>query len=222
MRVFGLFGKESYSVECARCHESVTINREEVEAGGYKCPVCNGANAIPDSVRAEYKKNRAQDEVRRQEQERKQEPDSRAEAILKRGCLIGCVALIVIGLILVAYVDSCRLKGRTERLEKPREPPAHAAAIRGCLNHTFGDPALGYSVRRMIDGVIGIWRIENPGKNIRRAEQVATDVKYGWWRVTISVYPEGEKTSHYVFEYNPETDEIRLSSEAAKQLFGGF
>ena len=73
MGVFGLFGKEPYSVECARCHESLTINREEVEAGGYKCPVCNGANAIPDSVRAEYKKNRAQDEVRRQEQERKQQ-----------------------------------------------------------------------------------------------------------------------------------------------------
>lgn len=72
MGIFGLFGKESYSVECARCHESLTITREEVEAGGYTCPVCNGTNPIPESVRAEYKKNRAEDELRRQKEERKQ------------------------------------------------------------------------------------------------------------------------------------------------------
>ncbi len=66
------FGKESYSVECGWCHEARKIDCEEVDEGQYKCPVCNYANLFPDSVRAEYRKNCAKDELRRQEKERQQ------------------------------------------------------------------------------------------------------------------------------------------------------
>jgi Zn finger protein HypA/HybF involved in hydrogenase expression len=71
MGAFGLFGKESYYVECAHCDESLAITREEVEAGRYTCPVCNGASSVPDHIRAEHKKKREQEELRRQEKERK-------------------------------------------------------------------------------------------------------------------------------------------------------
>ena len=77
MRPLGFFGRESYKVQCARCHETLAITREEVEAGSYRCPVCNGACPIPGFVHAEYKQTRAREELTRQQRERRNEEKER-------------------------------------------------------------------------------------------------------------------------------------------------
>jgi len=82
MRLFGMFRKEWYSAQCRRCHERVSITREEVEAGRYTCPVCNDSNPIPDAVRAEYEKNRAKDELR--ERRHKERERQRAQKEMQR------------------------------------------------------------------------------------------------------------------------------------------
>lgn len=63
MRSF--FGKESYDVQCARCHEALKIDRYEVEAGNYRCPNCGHENRVPEQARTEYKRNRQQEEQER-------------------------------------------------------------------------------------------------------------------------------------------------------------
>ena len=71
MRAFSLVTKESYSVECGRCHEVLKTDRAEVEAGRYKCPVCNQVNPIPDDVQGEYAVHRARETMKSEKRERR-------------------------------------------------------------------------------------------------------------------------------------------------------
>jgi hypothetical protein len=71
----------------------------------------------------------------------------------------------------------------------------------------------------MIDVVVSLWRLENPGKKITMHSGMATLIGAGWWKVEVTVSPEGEEQQRYAFEYNPQADELRLASRAARVLF---
>ncbi|MFO7958091.1 MAG: hypothetical protein R6X33_13445 [Candidatus Brocadiia bacterium] len=66
-----LRGRGVYEVQCARCEEPLKITREEVEADCYTCPVCNHTNLIPAPVRGQYQQERAEEDLRQREKERK-------------------------------------------------------------------------------------------------------------------------------------------------------
>lgn len=77
MGIFGLFGTESYSAECERCHESLRVDRAEVESGEYRCPVCGRTNPVPEQVRCDYEEKRVQEETKRREREKKRRAKER-------------------------------------------------------------------------------------------------------------------------------------------------
>lgn len=102
----------------------------------------------------------------------------------------------------------------------PNPTPSAKEVYRACMNHYFGDPELGYTPSKAIDGLMKIWKIGNPGKQISLYNPRAKHLDGGRWTVAVTVVPEGEGLLDFVFIYSPAFDKIELVSESARDLFG--
>ena len=157
MGFLGIFGKESYSVACERCHASLKVGRPEVEAGEYACPECGYTNSIPAGVRTQYRAKRAEENRKREEKERKRKEREKRRAARKKE---------------KEKKKAARRRERQEALEERRQSEIARAveseekkgggmSIFGGLLMAFGCIVLFISVPAMtMTFVAGAWGVE--------------------------------------------------------------
>lgn len=68
------FRKETYDVECGRCHHALLVDRKEVEAKQFTCPDCGHVSPIPDCIQQEYTDRRTKELQKQQEERDKKKP----------------------------------------------------------------------------------------------------------------------------------------------------